>query len=389
MLSYWDYYDDDFDWDDGHSVLRPNLALTRQTFADIGLSISEIDSFVKSGYLVLEQADVVIDRYYGGPLLRTDERTRFSTPHFLECYKNGRNAVFVASATSLKDVLRQVEKLRAENSRPLLFRGQTSSYPLNRERPNPHLQVNGFGEISLLPSLWRRMLEKNPSSFHEFRSPLILDWEPVILDRFDMNEVRRSIEQINAGGGWIYTAQDMEDSNDPLLHEYGRDLLDLTMGHDLNLADCLATLLKHYGLVSPVLDLTSSLDVALFFASHRLQRDTNGLRYTFVGSNNGRSVLYVFRQDKTEMREYEHERVMNKLRPLRPERQSCVICLSSSYALNLAADFLVGVIKMDFPHELPRKFTTSDLFPGEAEDKFLSALKRKLLHPEYVTNFQC
>lgn len=87
------------------------------------------------------------------------------------------------------------------------------------------------------------------------------------------------------------------------------------------------------------------------------------------------------------MHEHAHERVLNKLKPLRPIRQSCVICRSSPFALNLAADFLVGIIKMSFDDAKPGKYSTSYLFPDQSEDNFLAALKKKLLHPEYVMDF--
>ncbi|EOU9620561.1 FRG domain-containing protein [Klebsiella aerogenes] len=59
----------------------------------------------------------------------------------------------------------------------------------------------------------------------------------------------------------------MEDSDDPLVSLFGRVRLDLSMGYNYNLADLLNTLLQHYGLFSPYLDLSSDLRVAMFFAS--------------------------------------------------------------------------------------------------------------------------
>jgi len=97
--------------------------------------------------------------------------------------------------------------------------------------------------------------------------------------------------------------------------------------------------------------------------------------------------LYVFREDKREMQAYDHERVLHKLKPLRPVRQSCVICTSAPYALNLAADFIIGVIRLDFEDFEPRKYTVPELFPGPSEDSFLAALKKTLIYPQYVTDF--
>lgn len=382
-MYYWKYYKDDFNWDHNSFLPPPDLTITRQRFSEMGLSASEAESFVKSGYVLEEIGDNIIDRYYGGALLSSDLRTHISTSHFVDWYKSGINNVPVCHAKSITEVFSQIEKWRAESRKPLLFRGQTEHYPLTRECPNPYFQIKGLGEISLLPSLWRNMQKVNPNSFHQFCNLTTGEWTKIVTDAFNHQEIRQRIEKIRQEGGWIFNNQDLEDSDDPLLKEYGGICLDMSYGHGVNLAATLSTLLQHYGLYSPVLDLTSDLEVALFFASHKLV----GGKYNFVGSNHRESILYVFREDKKEMNAYEHERALHELKPLRPVRQSCVICTSAPYALNLAADFIIGVIKMDFDDLLPRKYTVSDLFPGESEDNFLAALKKHLLHSQYVTDF--
>jgi hypothetical protein len=179
----------------------------------------------------------------------------------------------------------------------------------------------------------------------------------------------------------------MEDSDDPVLANYGKFHLDLSFGMNFNLADLLSTLLQHYGLLSPVLDLTIDLDVALYFATHGFPQGLPKNRYHFVGTNGRRAVLYVFRQDKREMHAHEHERIIEHLKPLRPIRQSCVICRSAPFALNLAADFLVGVLKLDFDEATLGTLDAHHLFPGQNEDAFLTALKKRLLRPDLVTDF--
>ena len=62
----------------------------------------------------------------------------------------------------------------------------------------------------------------------------------------------------------------------------------------------LQTLLQHYGLLSPLLDLTTDLDVALFFASHKFGTDpaTGFPKITSVGTNNRKALLYVLRENR-------------------------------------------------------------------------------------------
>jgi hypothetical protein len=384
-MQYWDYYKDDFDWPEDKARLD-YLALTRRRFAELGLSEAEIESFIRSGYVMAED-DVVIDAYYGGLLLGADLRTRIPVQDFVKHFDLAGSNVPVASATSLAEVHRQIDAWRASTSKTLLFRGQTSSYPLKRERPNPALQARGFGEISLVPSLWRVMLRKKiPGTFHWFRGLSTFEWSRIIYEQFDLAEIERRHQKLLNAGEWIYSPQDMVDSDDPLLQEFGRTRLDLIVGYSTTQEDGFNTLLQHYGLYSPVLDLTSDIDVALFFATHKLCISSSS--YKFIGNNNRQSVLYVFGQNKIEMLEHEHERALHQYHPLRPLRQSCVICRSGAFALNLAADFLIGIIKLDFDHDGTRKYSTAELFPGPSEDSFLRAMKKNAFQPDRVTDFR-
>lgn len=381
MSDYWNYYDDNFDWDDKED-LRPNIALTLKRFGEMGFSSSEAQSLLGSGY-VFVQDDVIVDRYYGGLLASYDHRTRFPASHFVSLMQEGASSIPVASAGSIDELLRIVEDWQKKHSKPVLFRGQTSGYPLEREHPNPFFRIGALGEISLVPSLWRGMLKKHSHRFHEFRGPMPFEWSTIIYSQFDLAEVERREEKINASGGWIHSAQDMEDSDDPLLKEFGRVRLDLMMGYNFNLADQLNTLLQHYGLHSPVLDLTSDLDVALFFAFNRMRRPPEPRGYQLV-SGKHRAVLYVFKNNEREMRQHFHDRVLRELIPLRPERQACFICRSGPYALNLAADFLIGVIQLSFQPPIIGKYAVADLFPDSIADRFLDAIKRKAPFRDHV-----
>lgn len=390
MLEYWDYYRDDFDWNDDHERLTPDFDLTRARFVEMGYADDEVEAFIRSGYAVEPIADtVIIDRFYGGALMSSDYRTRIPARDFRSCFASASSTVPVYRARSLVDLVQKVEEWRGSTRRRLLFRGQIEHYPLSRERPNPHFSISDVGEVSLLPSLWRRLWKAKPMSFANFTPPEPVEWEIVLSRRWPVEEVNRRVEEINAAGGWIHSYQDMEDSDDPLLHKYGQFQLDISMGAPFNLADHLNTLLQHYGLLSPVLDLTSDLDVALFFATNQLTAEAGRPRYQFVGSNSGASILYVFRENPEEMSDHSsnsNDRVIQTLNPLRPVRQSCVICRSGPFALNLAADFLIGIIKIELDMEKGR-LKTGDLFPDENDDLFLGTLKRSKFFAAHLTDF--
>jgi hypothetical protein len=202
-----------------------------------------------------------------------------------------------------------------------------------------------------------------------------------------LKEIERRHQALHERGELILTMSNMADCGDPVLQEFGNYRLDLAMGLNFNLANLLATLLQHYGLDSCVLDLTSSLDVAIFFATHRFSRVENICAYEHIGTNNRKAVLYVLREEHREMQIYERdERVIQKVPPLRPKRQDCVISTSAPYALNLPADFLIGVIVLDFDAPTNEsQLATTYLFPSDAEDAFAKALNRTSLGGGNVT----
>ncbi len=388
-MNYWDYYRDDFGWNDDRERVRPDYELTRARFADMGYTDGEVEAFIRSGYVVLPgAASTIIDRFYGGALTSSDDRTRILSRHFKSWFDSTTSSVPVHRATSLAELRRKIDEWRGRTQRRLLFRGQTEHYALRRERQNPRLSIPGIGEVSLLPSLWRELWRTKPMSFATFAPPDPVEWQLVLSHRWPLADIDRRVAQANEAGDWIHSYQDMEDSDDELLREYGRLQNDILMGASYNLADLLSMLLQHYGLRSPVLDLTSDLDVALFFATHRLIIEEGQAKYHFVGNNGGAAVLYVFREDPREMNVHGHDRVVDRVKPLRPLRQSCVICRSGPFALNLASDFVVGILKLEFnfePNDQP--FRTTELFPGQREDLFLDALKSRQLFAERLLDF--
>jgi hypothetical protein len=191
VTDYWNYYDESFDWNDTDEHVRPDLGLTRRTFAGLGFSSTEIDGLMNSGYVMFRGTDIIVDRFYGGVLLSSDFKTRIPSRMFRDWLSGPFRSIPVCNAASTREVLDEVTRLRANNSRPLVFRGQTTNYSLARDRPNPYESVQGLGEISLLPSLWRVMRAKAPASFHNFTSLSLLEWSKIIFSQFDLSDIER------------------------------------------------------------------------------------------------------------------------------------------------------------------------------------------------------
>lgn len=390
---YWEYYNDEFDWPDG--FIKPNIKATRKIYAELNIPTMEVEALIASGFVNIH-GDTIIDRYYGGALMSSDGVTRIHKNQFLDWYRAAKDketllhqrSAQVSIATSLSDLEAQISQLETKLKRRLLFRGQTMHYQTTRLIKNPAMLIDGLGEASFLPSLWRNLIRRKPNAFHDFHGLSLLEWSKIIYSQFDMSEIDLRVKAQLDRGEWMYSAQDMEDSDDPLLSLFGRVQLDLSMGMNNNLADILNTLLQHYGLDSPYLDLSSDLAVALFFSSNKFTHGEYSSEYRYVGNNESKSILYVFGENKAEMAEYAHDRVLHELEPLRPKRQSCVICRSGPYALNLAGLYLVAAIHIDF--ELPKaeRLSTQDLFPDSNSDNFLNAILEHCQQPQMVTNFQ-
>lgn len=386
-MSYWNYYDDDFEWTNLR-LCSVDPHLTIPVLLEAGIPEDKAKLHGDSGYVYCEMSKTIIDRYYGGALMSRDPRCRWSPEKLRQRSWHPPNQVEVHEANSWEEVLAIVGKYRSliRHPRRLFFRGQTKNYTLVRQIPNPSYEVKGIGEISLIPSLWRRMLVKHASSFHEFNPPEELFWHVVLDKYFDMDELERRRAALCEAGEWIHSFGDMEDCSDAILNEYGGLQLDLAYGSNFNLASTLATLLQHYGMLSPVLDLTTDFEVARFFATHRL--NSAARHYDFVGTNGQESVLYILKEDSREMDEHKQaERIVEKFGALRPQRQNCVISRTSSMSLNLPAEFLIAVIRLKFEDTDGPNFDPKYLFPGPEGDQFLHALLSVPISASRVISF--
>lgn len=387
-FGYWKYYSDKFDWNEAPGLKLVDHKYTLEVFKEAGLNGEDAVRLWDSGYVCIKGFDIIIDRFYGGAISSYDMVSRFAPSQLCKLFEKPRSRTWVRSASSLEDVRRIVDETQSRLSRPIRFRGQQQNYFIDRKINNPNFTIDGLGEISFFSSYWRKVFANTRNSFLDFETLSLFEWSKIFDTAYDLEEIERRQKLAIDSGEWMYSMQDMADTDDPLLSEYGNHSLDLAMGMKFNLADTLSTLLQHYGLLSTVIDLTSSVDVALFFATHKYTCSNGFSNYDYVGTNNGKSVLYLIRDSEQEMVTHEDDRVLSKIPPERPQRQHCVISRSSPLAVNLPAFFLEGVIYLDFElneSESPKKM--KDLFPNEEDDKFLSALRKGVFYPDKISYF--
>lgn len=389
LFPYWKYYSNKFDWNENPKFNLVDRAHTFNVFKAAGFNSSDAERLWLSGYVCIEgYDDIVIDRFYGGAIRSYDMVSRFAPSEIGGLFEEPKSRVWIKKASSLEQLREMVAEVQSAHVNPIKFRGQRQNYFIEREINNPNFTIKGVGEVSILSSFWRKAFAKAPNSFLDFETLSLFDWSKVFYSAYDLKEIERRHQLALDNGEWMYSMQDMADSDDSLLSEFGNHRLELTMGIDFNLADTLSTLLQHYGLLSTVIDLTSSLDVALFFATHQYTQNNGQSTYNYIGSNNGKAVIYLIRDSRQEMLTHENDSVLNKLPPERPKRQHCVISRSSPLAINLPAFFLEGIIHLDFEldnYESQKQII--EFFPNEDEDKFLAALKNGLLYPDMVSCF--
>lgn len=374
-FNYRSYFEPELVFEDDSPSLR-DRRISYEKFCEAGFSDSEACDLVASGFEVLLD-QIVIDRYYGGPIMSYDLRTRFPLERFRAEFGRQPNRLTVHAVTSIAELFTLIDKLQGNFPHRLLFRGQTGHYTVSRTIPNPTFVNAAIGETSLLPSVWRRVLKQRADALHQFRDLTMFEWSAIIYHLFDM----RSVHEQEKAAGFLYGVDDADDIPDDPALEPIRDfhlhrqafINEYGMGSN----PTFLTLLQHYGLYSPVLDLTTDPEVALFFATQKFARHGTSCSYTFNGTNGRQAIIYVLYQDQRETMQYSHTKMLEKLDPQRPKRQSCVVMPTNEYSMNLAGDFLVAAIRLDFDMAAPGRFTVGDLFPSDQDDLMLAALKSR------------
>jgi hypothetical protein len=127
--------------------------------------------------------------------------------------------------------------------------------------------------------------------------------------------------------------------------------------------------MQHYGLASNVLDITHSLDVALFFAENQV----SGKSIMPVDRTEHKPVIYLFLL-RPDVDLFLNSQVLSKYyNLLRPQRQSCGLLFGSSFIhRNDYSRFVAMKIVLD--QRIRHNASAEYLVPSRAEDAFLDRL---------------
>jgi hypothetical protein len=147
MFGYWNYYDDNFDWKIESSILNPEFEYTINKLQAQGLTMEESTKLFNSGYVCFEGFDILIDRFYGGPLSSFDMRSRFPLHQAKTLLiESPKSNVTVHKIKSFEELSAHIETAKSRG-RNIIFRGQNENHLIEREIPIPYLTIPECGEV--------------------------------------------------------------------------------------------------------------------------------------------------------------------------------------------------------------------------------------------------
>jgi hypothetical protein len=273
--------------------------------------------------------------------------------------------------------VKSISEVRAILSRPenaryagrMSFRGQTKDYWIKRSVPNPSAKRADGQERMIVPSWWRRWINKNPverqagPALSVFSSPVLT--APLLYH--DIPDWRRHYCRDGHRDGEVCkVCAEMEERHQA--HVY-----------DASFSNEIPMLEQHYGIPTIGLDITFDPAVAFFFASHLFARHQNG-RASFepVAQGNHQGVVYCFVFEWPSVSETEYLirdiSLFKNLPPIRPIRQHCGLPAFHMTEIAAAARDLHAVFYLDTTFDPAALPSVSDLFPTRDEDKFYGAL---------------
>ena len=302
-------------------------------------------------------------------------RGQFATKNI----KKSTSEIVEYNVKSKSELLNIIEKINAtpkSSSLKLWFRGQPSDYMMkdfSSSKYSKALPYRNVTDSSLIPSLFR-LDSINQKDYKQYYKDLL---ETQVY-------VERIANHLNIKNYVIRKDGDDEKVNffkSTAWGLYDSGMTSVSVDQDGNeiykkdsypgfFALQKSFFLQHYGLPSPVLDITHSLDVALFFAQNKIVEG----KYEKVDSSQ-KPVIYLMLLDENVDLFMSSQDICKEHNLLRPQRQECgFIAGASMLNRNYYSRFISVKIHLDDFIEYSSHITPDYLFPSEKEDSFLGEL---------------
>lgn len=313
-------------------------------------SVSEdlISDVIASGYFLKTWVNpfegktytTVSDKMYGNKQFSSS----FEIEKFIK-YIHGENTFenyhkfktyTVKTKNEINEILNQSPRKNYISEEKMSFRGQPKEYKIKRKIPNPVRCDEDGNELSILPGAYRN------KSF-EISLPSL----------FDEMMPRRFLSEL--------------EPNNPNV------LFDSSYSHDIMRVQ------QHYANQTEGLDISFNIDTAIFFATHKLNTNSNGSKfYTKIDKGNHDGVIYcfVFRDPPVKKTQYyiDSFSLFKTYTPERILRQRCGLPLFSDYDRNIAICDIDCIIYLDKDFEDNKSLAPEYMFPSREEDKFYHKL---------------
>jgi FRG domain len=275
--------------------------------------------------------------------------------------------VTVSTREELDDLVARLHANIASRPWALWFRGQDREYLSADLVASAEAGVcpwRSFRDPSLVPSIFRTLARKVAEANWREVGNYLLDTgafagfidERLRIPAYTLRDVEpEPVLGKQFGVSWTSTHSDAEEPP----HDYHMTFRALQK----------MFFFQHYGLPSPVMDITRDLDVALFFANNRL----DGRTYFPVGDDPAR-VIYIMVLEPDLDQFTNSEALCEHFHMLRPLRQKCgLISGATAIMRNFYARFVSVRVRL-IGHIKHAEYSPTYLFPAATEDNFLAAL---------------
>lgn len=283
----------------------------------------------------------------------------------------------ISTRAELDDILNLINQgSKKTPNLEIWYRGQPDDYLMTDYTDEKYEEILPYRKIrdsSLVPSLFRHtsLFQSNYKDYYNMleetqKYVLGMEHELGISDIVERKENENTKDFFNHSAWGAYDTGMTTTSTD----EVG-NILSIKDSYPGFFALQKSFFLQHYGLPSPVLDITSSIDVSLFFAQNTIKDD----KYQKISFEDNEPVIYIMALDKTLDLFMSSDKLRHHHKLLRPMRQKCgIIAGASMMSRNYYARFVTIKIRLKNFIEYDSVITPEYLFPSIEEDTFLKKL---------------